>query len=122
MTKLAEQLKQGADQALESLSDSWRELGARASGALTRFLPSAASDKSEARDDALSPLSSWAFMAVDVVDDDEKVIVRVEAPGMQRDDFNLELKGDVLTVREMAVNERNDVSQNGPADQAVKGR
>ena len=40
MTKLAEQLKQGADQAWESLSEGWRELSARASGALTRFWPS----------------------------------------------------------------------------------
>ena len=31
MTKLAEQLKQGADQAWESLSEGWRELSARAS-------------------------------------------------------------------------------------------
>ena len=37
MTKLADQLKQGADQAWESLSEGWRELSARASGALTRF-------------------------------------------------------------------------------------
>ena len=39
MTKLAEQLKQGADQAWESLSEGWRDLSARASGALTRFRP-----------------------------------------------------------------------------------
>ena len=39
MTKLAEQLKQGADQAWESLAEGWRELSARASGALTRFRP-----------------------------------------------------------------------------------
>ncbi|MEO6409846.1 MAG: hypothetical protein ABIO45_13985 [Burkholderiaceae bacterium] len=32
MTKLAEQPKQGADQAWESLSEGWRELSARASG------------------------------------------------------------------------------------------
>ena len=42
MTKLAEQLKQGADQAWESLSDGWRELGARASSALTRYWPTSA--------------------------------------------------------------------------------
>ena len=42
MTKLAEQLKQGADQAWESLSEGWRELSARASGAPTRFWPSPA--------------------------------------------------------------------------------
>ena len=42
MTKLVEQLKQGADQAWESLSEGWRELGAHASGALMRFWPTTA--------------------------------------------------------------------------------
>jgi HSP20 family protein len=72
MTKLAVQLKQGADQAWESLSEGWREPSARASGALTRFWPVSA--------------------------DADKVVVRIEAPGMQREDFNVELNGDVLTV------------------------
>ncbi len=98
MPKLAEQLKQGADQAWESLSEGWRELSARASGALTRFRPAAAPAKPTAGDDPLPPLSSWAFMAADVFDDDDKVIVRIEAPGMRREDFNVEVKGDVLTV------------------------
>lgn len=70
MTKLAEQPKQGADQAWESLAEGWRELSARASGAL----------------------------ASDVFDDDDKVVVRIEAPGLRREDFNIELRGDTLTV------------------------
>jgi hypothetical protein len=37
MTKLAEQPKRSADHAREALSEGWRELSARASGALTRF-------------------------------------------------------------------------------------
>jgi len=98
MTKLAEQLKQGADQAWESLSEGWRELSARASGALTRFRPAPASDTSSARHGGPLPFGGWAFMAADVFDDDDKVIVRIEAPGMRREDFNVELNGDVLTV------------------------
>ena len=98
MTKLAEQLKQGADQAWESLSEGWRELSARASGALTRFRPTPASNASSTRDQAWLPLGSWAFMAADVFDDDDKVIVRIEAPGMQRENFNVELHDDFLTV------------------------
>ena len=98
MTKLAEQLKQGADQAWESLSEGWRELSARASGALTRFRPELAADTSSARNDGLLPFGGWAFMAADVFDDDDKVIVRIEAPGMRREDFNVELHDDVLTV------------------------
>ena len=98
MTKLAEQLKQGADQAWESLSEGWRELSARASGALTRFRPAPASNASTERDEGWLPFGGWAFMAADVFDDDDKVIVRIEAPGMRREDFNVELQGDLLTV------------------------
>ena len=98
MTKLAEQLKQGADQAWESLSEGWRELSARASGALTRFRPALAPDTSSTRYGEPLPFGGWAFMAADVFDDDDKVIVRIEAPGMRREDFNVELRGDVLTV------------------------
>jgi HSP20 family protein len=111
MTKLAEQLKQGADQAWESLWEGWRELGARASGALTRFWPvsdraaatgdsagRSASSAGAASSDSLPRLTRWAFMAADVFDDAEKVVVRIEAPGMRREDFNVELSGNVLTV------------------------
>ncbi len=104
MTKLAEQIKQGADQAWESLAEGWRELSARASGALTRFGPAPASetasqsDTPAPRDEEHLAFGGWAFMASDVFDDDEQVIVRIEAPGMRREDFNIELHGDTLTV------------------------
>lgn len=104
MTKLAEQLKQGADQAWESLAEGWRELSARASGALTRFRPAAAAGPvttphtSAAADEGLLAFGGWAFMASDVFDDDDKVVVRIEAPGLRREDFNIELHGDALTV------------------------
>ena len=102
MTKLAEQLKQGADQAWESLSEGWRELSARASGALTRFRPTPADPSAPsapaARQDVLPRLTGWAFMAADVFDDADKVVVRIEAPGMRREDFNVELHGNVLTA------------------------
>ncbi|WP_394791605.1 Hsp20/alpha crystallin family protein [Rhodoferax sp.] len=102
MTKLAEQLKQGADQAWESLSEGWRELSARASGALTRFWPTSAdtlpTSQPAAPEGSMPRLTGWAFMAADVFDDADDVIVRIEAPGMRRDDFHVELHGDMLTV------------------------
>ncbi|OYT99616.1 MAG: heat-shock protein Hsp20 [Burkholderiales bacterium PBB1] len=105
MTKLAEQFKQGADQAWESLAEGWRELGARASGALTRFRPAqSATEKSisptgaDERDHGPVSFGRWAFMAADVFDDDDTVIVRIEAPGLRREDFNIELHGDTLSV------------------------
>jgi HSP20 family protein len=43
-------------------------------------------------------LTWWAFLAADVFESADKVIVRIEAPGMRREDFNVALNGDVLTV------------------------
>lgn len=114
MSKFAEQLKQGADQAWESLSEGWRELSSRASGALTKFIPSADSDRQveiadrlpqsrtvsqdRAPDGGLFPLGAWSFMASDVFDSGDKVVVRIEAPGMRREDFHVELNGNTVVV------------------------
>lgn len=98
MTKLAEQLKQGAGQAWESLSEGWRELSARASGALTRFRPHGAAQPDASHDPGWLATAQWGFMAADVFDDDDRVVVRIEAPGMRREDFNIDLDGDLLSV------------------------
>ena len=98
MTKLAEQIKHGADQAWASLSEGWRELSARASGALTRFRPAPASNDPTLPDERRLAFGHWAFMAADVYDGDDSLIVRIEAPGMRREDLNVELHGHVLTV------------------------
>jgi HSP20 family protein len=95
-------IKQGLEHAWESLSDGWRELSQRATGALTRFRPgtdSPAAGSDAAAGGDLPILSGWAFMAADVFEDDDKVVVRLEAPGLRRDDFHVELDGDVLSVR-----------------------
>lgn len=106
MTKLAEQIKQGADQAWESLSDGWREISTRASGALTRFWPTTAQSEENSPD--VSPeeslpkkgprMTGWALLAADVFESADTVTVRIEAPGMQREDFNVALNGEVLSV------------------------
>jgi len=96
-----DQVKQGIEQAWESLAEGWRELSQRATGALTRFKPGPAGATQDAapRDPDLPILSGWAFMAADVFEDDDKVVVRLEAPGMRREDFHVEIDGDVLSVR-----------------------
>ena len=97
MNNLTQQVKQGAEQALASLSQGWRELKDRASGALTHFRasPEGADDGSVHR---LSTLSSWGFMAADVVNGKDQVVVRLEAPGLSRKDFTVELRERVLCI------------------------
>ncbi|WP_280150937.1 Hsp20/alpha crystallin family protein [Piscinibacter sp. XHJ-5] len=94
------QLRQGLEHAVESLTDGWRELGQRATGALTRFKSSAAhADEGAPLPGDMPITSGWAFLAADVFEDDDKVVVRLEAPGLKREDFDVELHGDVLSVR-----------------------
>ncbi|MDR7334565.1 Hsp20/alpha crystallin family protein [Roseateles asaccharophilus] len=106
MSNLAEQLKHGAGQAWESLTEGWRELGARASGALTRFWndaddaqpANAAEDKPTPANRTTGglPPARWAFMAVDVYGAADKLVVRIEAPGMAQEDFQIEMRSPEL--------------------------
>src|SRR5436190_1818212 len=97
MTNLTQQVKQGAGQALATLSQGWRELRARAGNALTHFQGRRAEGE-EGTDDELPSLSSWGFMAADVVNGKDQVVVRLEAPGLSRKDFTVELRHNVLCV------------------------
>ena len=99
MTNVTEQLKQGVGHALETLSDGWRELKSRAGGALIRFR---SNDRQAGTAEApfeTPGMSRWAFMAADVVDDDDRVVVRLEAPGMRREDFSIEVLDTTLSIR-----------------------
>ncbi len=101
MANLTQQLKTGAESAFGSLSQGWRDLRARAGEAMTRFLPQRGAARDESDDDGerVPVVQRWGLMAADVFEDDRNVVVRLEAPGMRKDDFRIELNGSLLTVR-----------------------
>ena len=43
--------------------------------------------------------SGWGVLAAEVFDNEDRVIVRLEAPGMEPDEFRLEVVDDMLVVR-----------------------
>jgi len=102
-------LKQGLQQAWHSVNDGWRQLMGRTSDALTRFAPSTRKSlpkpsQDNDGDDAVvaAPVATsgnWGLLAGDVFEDDEKLVVRLEVPGMRREDFDLEVRSDLLVVR-----------------------
>jgi HSP20 family protein len=55
-------------------------------------------DTQQARELALRS-AGWGVLACEVFDDDDRVIVRLEAPGMEKDDFDLQVQDDYLVVR-----------------------
>ena len=70
----------------------------RAGGALTRFVP-----HHEEGEEALpAPLAHhapvWGLLAAEVREDDENIVVRLEVPGMDERDFDIQVVGDGLLI------------------------
>ena len=96
-----QQVRENLGRTWDQLSEGWRHLLDRASGALTKFSPVHHSSGKDADD--YIPVSwqgiRWGLMAADVFDDDDRVVVKLEAPDMDANDFNIEVRGDMLVVR-----------------------
>ena len=96
------QISEGMGEAWEGLMDGWRRLYRRAAGAITRFGPGArdrrTADTQQSREIAIRS-AGWGVLACEVYDDEDRVVVRLEAPGMEKDDFNLQVLEDHLVVR-----------------------
>ncbi len=94
-----QQLRQGLGEMWSSVVEGWQRLTERAASAVTRFsLPSRDRD-----DDLLPELRQrsvgWGVLAAEVFDDDSRVVVRMEVPGMKRGDLEVEVMDDLLVVR-----------------------
>ncbi len=90
-------MRHGLEHAWGSLAQGWRHLSREAERALTRFSPS----KKMEEEGELLPAEApgWGLLAGEVFEDDHKIMVRIEAPGLERDDFDLEVRDQQLVVR-----------------------
>lgn len=93
-----QQIRQGLGEAWESLRDGWMKLYRRAAGAITRFTPGDRADDSEQLNEINLRSAGWGVLAAEVFDGENEVLVRLEAPGMEKSDFNLEVVDDVLVI------------------------
>lgn len=99
MNRMA-QVRRGLEDAWHSMAEGWQHLRERAAGALTRFTPGApAAGAPPSGATSAFPTVSWALLAGDVFEDGDKIVVRLEAPGMEKEDFDLEVRDDALFVR-----------------------
>jgi HSP20 family protein len=97
-----QQVSEGLGEAWDHLLADWRRLYRRAAGAITRFTPGN-KDKPELSTQPVSQIaersSGWGVLACEVFDNDDRVVVRLEAPGMEKDNFDLQVVDDYLVVR-----------------------
>jgi HSP20 family protein len=95
-------LKQGVESFWDKLGQGFDHLRQSAAGALTRFKPGQQTQLPAAADiDVPSALATpgWSLIGGDVFEDERRVVVRLELPGMERQDFDIEVLPDLLTVR-----------------------
>ncbi|MDH3526564.1 MAG: Hsp20/alpha crystallin family protein [Gammaproteobacteria bacterium] len=96
------QLREGLGEARDTLVDGWQRLYRRAAGAITRFTPGKKGREGGAgvQGKAIAVRSTgWGVLAAEVFDDDDNIVVRFEAPGMEKADFDLEVIDNYLVIR-----------------------
>ena len=96
-----EDMKERFDSLWENVSEGGRHLWHSASGALTRFKPGDKTQlpaSSEVDDDSYMPAQGWAMLGGDVFEDENRLVVRLEIPGMAKQDLDIQVLGDALVV------------------------
>lgn len=96
-----DEIRHGVNSLLDSMAGGWQRLRESATGALTRFKPGAATNLPAAGDvdDAFfMPSLGWSMLGGDVFEDEQRVVVRLEVPGMDKADIDIEIQGETLVV------------------------
>lgn len=97
-----EVVRNGAQHAWDSVRDGWHHLRDLATHALTRFTPQRHGKGGEVEtvaDQIALASARWGLLTTEVQETDEAVIVRLEAPGMEADDFDIDVVDNRLVVR-----------------------
>ncbi len=84
------------------MAEGWERLRGSAAGALTKYgsgdtanLPG----RGEIDDANYLPNNGWTMLGGDVFEDAKRIVVRIEAPGVDKDDFDVQVLDDLLMVR-----------------------
>ena len=91
-----QQINNGVSQVWDTLVEGWQQLYRHAANAITRFSSGEAGEE-EQQELALRSVG-WGMLPAEVFDDDDKVVVRIEAPGMDGADFDIQVVENYLVV------------------------
>lgn len=96
LKQLRSELGRGIARAWDGLTEGWREVLTRSSGALTHFIRTAKPTKD---DSAQEPFPQWSLLASEVWETAQSVIVRIEMPGMNKEDIDVSIGQSGLRIR-----------------------
>lgn len=106
-----DEIRQGWSSFLDSVAEGWQHLRQSASSAITGFKPSEQTNlpaKSDIDDAFYIPSMGWSMLGGDLFEDDKRLVVRLEVPGLDKNDLDIEVQDDALVVRGEKRFERED--------------
>jgi HSP20 family protein len=93
-----QQLREGLNSAWSRVLDGWDQLSRQANGAMTRFKGHKSDGDAKEAKELAERSTGWGVLAAEVFDDDDRVVVRVETPGMKKEDLDITVQDDFLIV------------------------
>lgn len=101
-------LREGVGRLWENLSHEWAQFTDKAAHALTRFTPMGKEEEWAGDYELVRYTPRLGVLASEVLEGDKDVVVRLEAPGLDANDFTIQVIGDSLLVRGEKRMERRD--------------
>lgn len=95
-----EQIRRNLGRAWDTVTEGWEHLVDRAGSALTWFNPRHAGSEVDTVEDQVERRASrWGLLPAEIEEHDQELVVRLEAPGMEPNDFDVSVVSDRLIVR-----------------------
>ncbi|GAB3541189.1 hypothetical protein GCM10027343_11200 [Noviherbaspirillum agri] len=96
-----EDIKQGLSSFWDSVAEGWQHLRQSASNAITGFKPSAQTNlpaKGDIDDAFFIPSRGWSMLGGNLFEDEQRVVVQLEVPGLDKNDLDIEVQDNTLIV------------------------
>jgi HSP20 family protein len=95
-----DQFRNSLGKTWEHLAEGWHKLRESAEHAMTRFRPLGQQrDLDTWEDQVIRHSADWGLLAAEVQEHEDAITVRLEVPGMDEDNFDIDVIDDYLVVR-----------------------
>ena len=95
-----ENISRGLSRTWEQIAEGWRDLVHHSSNALTHFVRRKEDEENKGQGaTALPVFRSWSLLAGDMEETDKEIVVRIEAPGMEKKDCQITVDGRMLYLK-----------------------
>lgn len=94
-----EQMRSGLERVWGHLSEGWHHLRDMAGNAITRFSPAKGGTAEGREVEVMHRSPRWGLLVAEVEERDKDFVVRLEVPGMEKEDFEITVVNDSLVIR-----------------------